>query len=163
MSHQQPGVRGILSLVGAVAAATALLDQVTKLLILRQFSPGEGVTVLPGLFDLTLLFNKGAAFGLFSRIESDVIRLGLLAITTIIALTVLFIVLLREYREDLWGQAIDRVRIGAVVDFLDFHIGINHWPAFNVADSAICVGVFFLLIRKTKTSTDVVQAPDALQ
>jgi signal peptidase II len=176
MSHQQPGVRAILSLVGAVAAATALLDQVTKLLILRQFSPGEGVTVLPGLFDLTLLFNKGAAFGLFSRIESDVIRLGLLAITTIIALTVLFIVLLREYREDLWGQAIvglvlggaignviDRVRIGAVVDFLDFHIGINHWPAFNVADSAICVGVFFLLIRKTKTSTDVVQAPDALQ
>jgi hypothetical protein len=104
MSHQQPGVRAILSLVGAVAAATALLDQVTKLLILRQFSPGEGVTVLPGLFDLTLLFNKGAAFGLFSRIESDVIRLGLLAITTIIALTVLFIVLLREYREDLWGQ-----------------------------------------------------------
>jgi signal peptidase II len=61
------------------------------------------------------------------------------------------------------GNVIDRVRIGAVVDFLDFHIGINHWPAFNVADSAICVGVFFLLIRKTKTSTDVVQAPDALQ
>jgi signal peptidase II len=176
MSHQQPGVRGILLLVSAVAAVTAVLDQATKLLVMRQFSPGEGVNVLPGLFDLTLLFNKGAAFGLFSGIESDVIRLGLLAVTTIVALTVLLIVLLREYREDFWGQAIvglvlggaignviDRVRIGAVVDFLDFYIGTNHWPAFNVADSAICVGVFFLLIRKKKISTGVDQAPDALQ
>ena len=176
MSHQQPRVRGVLSIVSAVAAATAILDQATKWSVTRYFSPGEGVVVVPGLFDLTLLFNKGAAFGLFSRIESDVLRLGLLAISTTVALSVLFIVLFREYREDSWGQAIvglvlggaignviDRVRIGAVVDFLDFHIGSNHWPAFNVADSAICVGVFFLLIRKTKTSIGVVQAPDASQ
>jgi len=176
MNYQQLRITSILSLVGAVAAVTAVLDKVTKWLVMKHFSPGEGMTVLPGLFDFTLLFNRGAAFGLFSRIESDVIRLGLLAISTIIALSVLFIVLLREYREDLWGQAIvglvlggaignviDRVRIGAVIDFLDFYIGSNHWPAFNIADSAICVGVFFLLIRKSKTSADVAQVPDASQ
>jgi signal peptidase II len=105
MSHQQPRIRSILSLVGAVAAVTAVLDQVTKLLVMKHFSPGDGVVVLPGFFDLTLLFNKGAAFGLFSRIESDVVRLGLLAISTTVALSVLFFVLLREYREDLWGQS----------------------------------------------------------
>lgn len=168
MNQHQTSIGGVVTVVGGIAAVTALCDQVSKWAVMATFTPGEGVTVIPGLFNFTLLFNKGAAFGLFAQIESNVIRLALLALSTIIALCVLFTVLLREYRHDRWGQVvvglvlggaignvIDRVRLGAVVDFLDFYLGSSHWPAFNVADSAICVGVFFLVIRKSSGSAKI--------
>lgn len=159
---------GIASVVGVTALVTTALDQVSKLVITDRLTPGDRIAVVPGLFDLTLVFNKGAAFGLFAGVESDVARYGLLAISTLVALTVLCVVLLREYRHDRFGQGvvglvlggavgniIDRVRLGQVIDFLDFYWAQNHWPAFNIADSAICVGVILLLIRQSKAAAPV--------
>lgn len=153
----------IARIVGLTALATTALDQCSKLVIADLLTPGDRVGIIPGLFDLTLVFNRGAAFGLFAGIHSDFARYSLLAVSTIIALTVLFVVLLREYRHDRFGQGviglvlggavgniIDRVRLGQVIDFLDFYWADHHWPAFNVADSAICVGVLLLLVRQSK-------------
>lgn len=159
---------GIARVVGGTALAATALDQASKLAIMDFLTPGDRLAIIPGLFDLTLVFNKGAAFGLFAGVESNVARYGLLAVSTLIALSVLFVVLLREYRYDRFGQGvvglvlggavgniIDRVRLGQVIDFLDFYWAELHWPAFNIADSAICVGVILLLIRQSKATAPV--------
>lgn len=149
--------RASLFFVVIIAGVTVLLDQVTKSLILGAFQPGEIRTVIDGLFNLTLTYNRGAAFGLWSGLSAGV-REAVLALTIAIALLVVAHLLTRPYYQSLLartslaailggaiGNVIDRVRFGAVVDFLDFYVGASHWPAFNVADSAICVGVCFLI------------------
>lgn len=137
-----------------------VLDQVSKDMVLENLSRGEIVPVIDGLFNLTLTYNPGIAFGLFADMDPRV-RGILLSITIGLALCVVCFLLFREYRDDSLahlalgliiggaiGNIIDRVRFGSVVDFLDFYIGSYHWPAFNVADSAICVAVAFLLLRQ---------------
>ncbi len=164
---QQFKIRTIVGIVVLVATITTLIDQVTKWAVLQLLNPGEQVEVIRGFFSLTLLFNKGAAFGLFAGIESDALRYTLLGLSTLVALSVLGYVLLRDFCEDVPGQCvvgtvlggavgniIDRVRLGEVIDFLDFYLGSHHWPAFNVADSAICVGVILLLLRKPRCTPD---------
>jgi signal peptidase II len=141
-----------------VTLATAALDQLTKHLILLTFSPGESVPIIPGLFNLTLTFNLGAAFGLWSGLPGGVREL-VLALTNLLALGVV-VYFMRQPHYRTWiaqtalagilggaiGNIIDRFVHGSVVDFLDFYVGNSHWPAFNVADSAICVGVTILLV-----------------
>jgi signal peptidase II len=164
---QQFKIRTIVGIVVLVATITTLIDQVTKWAVLQLLNPGEQVEVIRGFFSLTLLFNKGAAFGLFAGIESDALRYTLLGLSTLVALSVLGYVLLRDFCEDVPGQCvvgtvlggavgniIDRVRLGEVIDFLDFYLGSHHWPAFNVADSAICVGVILLLLRKPRCTPE---------
>ena len=157
-----------LSLV--ILAAVVLADQATKSWITAAFEPFEVVPVIPGLFNLTRLTNTGAAFGILASAPPAVTRL-LLAGAAVVALVVLGIVAWRS-RRDHWllrsglglvaggalGNLIDRLRLGAVIDFLDFYLGPHHWPAFNVADSAITVGVgcllaaeFFALRPKAKS------------
>ncbi len=145
----------ILSL--AVLVAVALVDQATKLWIVAVFAPFEVVPVIPGLFNLTRLTNTGAAFGLLASAPPAFARL-LFAGLAVVALAVLGWMAWR-CRRDHWlvrlglgavaggalGNLIDRVRVGAVIDFLDFYLGPYHWPAFNLADSAITVGVGCLL------------------
>lgn len=152
-------------LLGLVTVLVVVIDQATKLAVLSSFNPGEVRPVLPGVFNLTLHFNPGAAFGLLADV-SDGWRHMILGATTVLALVFVLYLLIREYLGDAFGQAClalviggalgniaDRVRLGEVVDFLDFYYGAWHWPAFNLADSAICVGVFLLLIRgRRKTS-----------
>ena len=148
----------VLAAVGIVTA----LDQLTKSLIVTSFKPGQSVPVIDGIFNLVLVFNKGAAFGLLSGI-TDGVRSIVLGLTTAVALCAVFYFLIVEYFEDsfakcalglilggAFGNIIDRIRLGEVIDFLDFYWKSYHWPAFNVADSAICVGVFILLIRTPK-------------
>jgi signal peptidase II len=146
-------------LVAIVSLLVIGLDQLTKLYILRTFSPGEVLAIIPNLFNLTLTFNPGAAFGLWGQVD-DGWRQLILGVTTCIALgVVLYFLKQPAYRNKLAqtalasilggavGNIIDRTRLnGTVVDFLDFYWGTNHWPAFNVADSAICVGVFLLIV-----------------
>ena len=149
----------LLLIVCVFGGAVVVVDQWTKALVQEHISFGEIVPVIPGLFNLTLTFNRGVAFGVFSGLD-DHMRLPLLAFTTGLAFIAVTYFLMKDYRRDPYGQAalglvlggaignvIDRVRFDAVVDFLDFYIGHSHWPAFNVADSAICVGVTLLLIR----------------
>ena len=142
------------------------LDQLSKLLILTHLYPGELSPVIPGFFNLTLTFNYGAAFGLWSWLP-DGVRQITLAGTICLALVVVFFFLFQPaYRNrparaalagilgGAIGNVIDRANHGAVVDFLDVYIGKNHWPAFNLADSAICLGVAILLLVPSKKDSE---------
>lgn len=135
-----------------------VLDQITKYAAIAHLSSGS-VRVIPGLFDLTLVYNPGAAFGLFAGLP-DVPRRIALATVSALALFVVVKLIFKDAKDDRYsqmalagilagaiGNIIDRLRYDAVVDFLDFYWGTYHWPAFNVADSAICVGVTLLAIR----------------
>jgi signal peptidase II len=144
-----------------VSAVIVLFDQISKIMILENLQDGEIVPVVDGFFNLTLTYNPGIAFGLFATMD-PFLRSILLSVTIALALIIVVVLLLKEYRQDRLahialalvvggavGNIIDRLRIGSVVDFLDFYLGTYHWPAFNVADSAICVAVIFLLFRQT--------------
>lgn len=136
-----------------------VIDQVTKLLADRFLVPGEPVPIIEGLFNLTLVYNPGAAFGMFGNLP-DPYRRFVLAFVSLVALMVVVRFMIREARHDrisqlalvailsgAVGNIIDRVRLDAVIDFLDFYWGNHHWPAFNVADSAISIGVTVLMLR----------------
>ena len=136
-----------------------LLDQWTKLLATEYLKLGDPVPVINGLFNFTLVFNPGAAFGMFSEL-SDGWRRLILAIVSALALIVVLRFLFNEAKHDpisqyaliailagALGNLIDRYRYDSVVDFLDFFWGDYHWPAFNIADSAISVGVAVLMFR----------------
>jgi signal peptidase II len=149
----------LLSRILLITLAVIIVDQVTKIWILATFQFGEISPVIPQVFNLTLVFNKGAAFGIFSGIESPLVRGLVLGISTSVALAIVVIALFKEYKDDVVAQCaialilggavgniIDRARLGMVVDFLDFYISSHHWPAFNIADSAICIGVTVLIL-----------------
>ena len=132
----------------SIASAIVLFDQFTKFLVLRNFFLHEALPIIPGLFDLRRIHNTGAAWGMFAGGHLW------LAFLSIIMLAVL-VVFRRSFLGDSWierlclgvivggivGNLIDRVRLQYVVDFLDFYWRDHHFPAFNIADSAICVGV----------------------
>ncbi|PLX90584.1 MAG: signal peptidase II [Desulfuromonas sp.] len=132
------------------------LDQLTKWLIDASFRLHESVPVIPGLFHLTYVRNKGAAFGIFA---DSAVRIPFFISVSIIALLAI-LWYLRHLQErqrvalyalslvfsGALGNLIDRVRFGEVIDFLDVFWGRYHWPAFNVADSAITIGVTLLII-----------------
>jgi signal peptidase II len=148
-------MRVIVGLAGLILVA----DQITKYWALRDLRFGAPVPVLDGLFSLTLVMNPGLAFGMLGGMpESLRWMVGLLSVGAVVVLAVLAARLLPSGGP--WtrvalglifggaaGNLIDRVRFGAVVDFLDFYWRDYHWPAFNVADSAITVGVTVLAIR----------------
>lgn len=134
-----------------------VLDQATKLLVLRAFTPwGWPVEVTP-FFNLVLVWNRGVSFGLFGGNDGDLQRWILTGIAFAVALLLAYW-LKRGVADPLqrWsfrliiagavGNAIDRILHGAVVDFLDFHYAGWHWPAFNVADTAIVTGALLLLV-----------------
>jgi signal peptidase II len=138
-----------------LALIILLFDQLTKLLVLQTIAYGQIVPITP-FFNLTLLFNKGAAFSFLAN-ESGWQHYFFLSIAIGAALFIL-IMLKRHAHQRLFsfalalilggaiGNAIDRVLYGHVVDFLDVYIQQWHWPAFNIADSAICIGAVLLLI-----------------
>jgi signal peptidase II len=144
----------VLALAGAVVA----LDQVAKVVALDRLPPGVSVVVTSWL-NLTLVMNPGLAFGLLGGVP--LAWRWIVAALSIVALVVLARVALRVLPAGGWpgqvavafifggavGNLIDRARFGAVVDFVDVHWRGYHWPAFNVADSAISVGVVLLAFR----------------
>jgi len=131
------------------AVPVAAVDQLTKALVMRTMRRGLVVEVVRGLFDLVYFRNPGAAFSLFG--SGGTTGTVLLALVSIVSLAVIGY-LIKVSRSPLScfslsliaggavGNLIDRVRFGAVVDFLSFHAGPYYWPAFNVADSAITCG-----------------------
>ena len=139
-----------------LVVVTLVLDQISKELVLGYLlKTGQVVPVFDGFFRLVVVWNKGVSFGLRGGDKAWAPRiLSAVAVAVCIAL---FIWLRRTDRPlHGWGiglviggaigNVIDRARWGAVFDFADFHIGQWHWPAFNVADSAIVVGVGLMLI-----------------
>jgi signal peptidase II len=144
---------------GLTAVVVLVLDLVTKHLVLERLAPGRPVRVIDGIFSLTLVMNPGLAFGMLS--ETPTGWRWLVALLSIGALVVLAVVGLRMLPTGgrltpfalglifggAVGNLIDRARFGAVVDFLDFYWRGYHWPAFNVADASISVGVVLLALR----------------
>ena len=143
-----------------ITIAITVSDQWTKLWVRAEFALGESREVVPGFFSFTYLRNPGAAWGMFGGHNM------MLTLLSIIMLAVIFI-FRRSFLSDTWehrialglmaggilGNLMDRVRWGYVVDFLDFNIAGYHWPVFNVADSAICVGVGIYIVSSLWMST----------
>ena len=148
-----------MRLIAALAALIFVTDQVTKYFTLRHLRLGVPVPVVDGFFSLTLVMNPGLAFGMLGGIPESlrwmvgVLSLGALILLAVLAARVLPTggpwarVALGLIFGGAAGNLVDRVRFGAVVDFLDFYWRDYHWPAFNVADSAISVGVTLLALR----------------
>ncbi|HEU5319816.1 MAG TPA: signal peptidase II [Methylomirabilota bacterium] len=160
-----------MTAVVVVAAAVVVLDQLTKALALRHLPLGAPVDVVDGLVSLTLVLNPGLAFGLLGGIPPG--WRWLVAALSLVALAVLARVALRVLPGGGWsaplavglvfggavGNLIDRARFGAVVDFVDVHWRGFHWPAFNVADSAISIGVALLALRLLRDRPGSRQSP----
>lgn len=146
----------------SLAAFVLILDRITKLLAETYLAPADTIRVIPGFFNLILTENRGIAFGVFSENESEWRTFFLAGITLLIIALVTVMLWQRSptgmaaSRLSRYGLAMvlggaagnlyDRMLKGAVTDFLDFHLGAYHWPAFNVADSAITIGVGLVLL-----------------
>lgn len=145
--------------IGVIATVVFVLDQLTKLWIQQAIPVWEkGFTVIPGFFDIVHILNRGAAFGFLNRDDIDWQRPFFIAVSIV---AVGLIGVLAKSKEDdgpfyvyglglilggALGNLLDRVRLGVVVDFLDFYVADMHWPAFNVADMGICIGAGALLV-----------------
>jgi signal peptidase II len=142
-----------------VAAVTLLLDQLSKITITKLFAYGESLSIT-SFFNLVLVYNKGAAFSFLSS-ETGWQRYLLTAVGIGAALFIIYL-LKRHAGQRLFcwalalilggalGNVLDRILYGHVIDFLDVYIGRWHWPAFNVADSAICVGAILFILDELR-------------
>ncbi len=141
-------------LVGVVV----VLDQGTKLVVHTTFELHESRPVFANFFHFTYVQNPGAAFGFLSELPASVLRLffPLVTAVAVTALVIYFRIVPQQRMRTLSGtcliiggaigNGIDRLWLGRVIDFIDVHWYMRHWPAFNLADSAICIGVGLLLL-----------------
>ena len=140
----------------AASAAIVVVDQLTKWVVLAHFAPGERYE-LTSFFNLVLVFNKGAAFSFLA--DAGGWQTPLLVAFALGAAVIVSVLLARSPERRMFcaglalilggavGNVIDRLRFGYVVDFVDLHAGGWHWPAFNVADSAITLGAALLILE----------------
>ena len=144
------------TLFATIAIVGILIDQITKIAVDRSMQLFDSIPIVEHFFHLTYVRNRGAAFSFLSNASW---RLPFFITVSIIA-AIVILVAFQKMRDDqklahtslalifsgAVGNLIDRIRLGEVIDFLDAHWYRHHWPAFNVADSLICVGVFLLAI-----------------
>ncbi|MCC6544518.1 MAG: signal peptidase II [Nitrospirae bacterium] len=145
-------------LLTLVAGGVTIIDQLSKYAVQHMLTLHDPMEVIAGFFNITYIFNPGAAFGLFGNI-SETARMIILVGISLIAFAILFYIYIKIRERDnlilvpialiiggALGNLIDRIRFQMVVDFLDFYWGHFHWPAFNIADAAITVGTLILVI-----------------
>jgi signal peptidase II len=148
-----------------ITGTVVLLDQLTKMVILKTMPLYYSISVIPGFFNITHIHNPGGAFGFLAGQSPDIRRMVFIVVSMLAMCLILYFyhttprsqpVLSTGFGMIFGGAAgnlADRIRFGSVVDFLDLYVGSYHWPAFNVADSSISIGmgifVFHLLFRKT--------------
>ena len=147
-----------------VAGGIILLDQFTKGLILRYLPFNNTIPVIKGFFNITHIRNPGGAFGLMANL-SPILRSIIFLFVSSLAAGLIFYFYKKTPAKYSWlaaafalifggaiGNLIDRIRFGMVIDFLDFYVGNLHWPAFNIADSAISIGIgiflYHLMLKK---------------
>jgi len=169
------GVRA-LRLAWALGSVAALaLDQATKGLVRARMPLHESIPVVPGLFHLTHVTNRGALFGMLHDLP-DPWRATIFTSVPLLAIGLILWFQVRTPAADhlaqgglalilagAVGNLADRLRFGQVTDFLDVFVGAHHWPAFNVADASICVGVALLmldLLRHGRRPAATRPAPD---
>jgi len=168
----RPNWRANLTSLLGLSLGIIAFDQLTKALITSSILLGQSVPVVPGLMHFTLVRNTGMAFGLLS--SSDIpYKSFLVTLFSVVAMGAVTFYALRASSSE-WltrigltlilggacGNIIDRVHLGYVVDFIDVFYRGAHWPAFNVADSSICIGVGLLLLdsfrrREPESATEV--------
>jgi signal peptidase II len=153
-----------LTFLTIVAGTVLVLDLLTKMLVLAYLPLGAGIPVIPGLFDVTHVQNPGGAFGFLATLGPQA-RGVIFILVSVLAVAVILWFYMQTPVQQRWlafgfalifggaiGNLVDRLRFGAVIDFIDVYIGDLHWPAFNIADSAITVGVaifaFHVMFRK---------------
>jgi len=150
-----------------VSGLVLILDQITKILVDKMMPLYHTITIIPNLAALTYLRNTGAAFGVLAG-ERSVYRIGFFLVVSTVALgCILYLLKLTRYEKKITlvslslilggavGNMIDRLRLGEVIDFILLHYYDLHWPAFNVADSAISIGVVLLIVQMIRQrSTD---------
>ncbi len=157
----------VLFIFGAIAVI--VLDQITKAVITEKLFMYGSHKVIDGFFSLVYVMNPGAAFGFLAGAPEIFRYLFFISITVLAILLIIYYILKSKSQDVLIvislslifggavGNLIDRIRFGAVVDFLDFYIGTWHWPAFNAADSAISIGavlmIWEMLVSRKKTSS----------
>ena len=136
-----------------IAGSICILDQLTKYWIVTAIDVYDTIEVIPGFFNLTHIYNPGGAFGFLARSTSEFRHLFFLISSFVAMGLILFLYAKTPPQQRLLtsalalilggaiGNIIDRIRIGKVIDFLDVYIRDIHWPAFNVADSAITIGI----------------------
>lgn len=151
------------------AAVIIALDQITKAAVSSRFSLYESCEVISGILNLVYVINPGAAFGFMAGASAAFRYIFFIGIT-LIAIALIIYYLIKYKTGSIMivtaltlifagavGNLIDRIRFGAVVDFIDVYIGTWHWPAFNVADSAISVGavlmIWKMLVNRRKESS----------
>jgi len=155
-----------------IALLVIVFDQLAKWVVAKNIALHDSISVVPGFFRLIHVQNRGAAFGLFADSVSEW-RVGILILFSLLALIVVSTLLWKNSHSmtttgfglalilggavgNLWDRLLD----GRVVDFLDFYVGSYHWPAFNIADSAIVVGALLLvaeiLFAKTPSEENAV-------
>ncbi|MFC1631590.1 signal peptidase II [Candidatus Omnitrophota bacterium] len=141
-----------------VCLAIAILsaDQLSKFIILKNLQPGQSLPIIKGIFHISLVCNRGFAFGLFSGLDLNYVWIVYICVVILILVNLFYKrhstgqkstqVYFTLILSGAVGNLIDRIRFGCVVDFLDFRI----WPVFNIADSAITIGTILLLIQLLK-------------
>lgn len=147
------------SLTAVAAGFVLAIDQATKIYIHTQFALGETKTIVPHFFNIHYIRNPGGAFGLFGA-SSELIKFILFLFFPIICVFIIFLVLrTTESKTEItalgfilggaFGNYIDRMKLGSVVDFIDWYVTVGgrswHWPTFNMADSFIVIGGFMLI------------------
>ncbi len=142
-----------------VILAVVAIDQATKLWIMRHFALYESKVVIADLFNLTYLTNNGAAFSILAgqpAVWRQLFFIGAAGAALVFIWiaqrsfgrnSIVYSLSLALIAGGAIGNLIDRIRYGFVVDFLDVYIGAHHWPAFNIADSAITIGVILFIIK----------------
>jgi len=151
---------------GSIICILIVLDQYTKYLVDARIRMYDMVPVIPGFFNLTNVRNKGAAFSILAGLPDGLRGAFFISVTVIAVLVILAFI--RNTQEPLLvvafslitggaiGNVIDRIRLGEVIDFIQWYVKSWYWPSFNVADSAITIGVvllaFDMLFRKKQSS-----------
>lgn len=141
-------------IVYIIAGVLFILDQIIKFIIQREMFPGESIPLLEDIFHITYVQNTGAAFGIFKGHNLLFILISLAALVFILFFSrkILGKTLLPSVSRGLIlggiiSNLIDRIRLGSVIDFLDFQV----WPVFNLADSGISIGAVLLIIQLLKS------------
>ena len=137
-----------------------IIDQITKKIVRNNLLLGEKIEVVPGFFNIVYVQNKGIVFGLLNR---EGYHFYVFVFLSVVAIVFLLYLLKGPFGEKRIGRLgiglilggavgnlFDKLTLGSVVDFLDFYVSSFHWPAFNIADSAITCGVFLLILTNLK-------------
>ena len=150
----------ILTRFFVIVILVVLADQASKEWIVAHFQLYDSMVIIPGFFNLTFLRNTGAAFSMFAGHPAWWRHFFFIGVC-LIALVVIVLMERKLRRQNTWyeislacigggalGNLIDRIRYGSVVDFLDVYVTTHHWPVFNIADSAITIGVTLFLLTQ---------------